>query len=109
MSWSLARSFTPSRSRSRGSPSIQASNPISHFSRLGVQRTLPIQVQGTFSSQTVCQMPVVRGYQIECGSSFQSCLPRGLARSAGSSSTRTTIVWGPPSTSRSVSSTEKGV
>ncbi len=40
-------------------------------------------VAGTSSSQTVCQIPVVRGYQIECGSSCQSCLPRGLARSRG--------------------------
>ena len=47
-------------------------------------------VRGTRSIQTVCQIPVVRGYQIECGSSCQSCLPRGLARSCGSSSARTT-------------------
>ncbi len=35
------------------------------------------------------------GYQIECGSSCQSCLPRGFARSAGSSSARTTSVCVP--------------
>ena len=50
-----------------------------------------MRVAGTYSSQTVCQIPVVRGYQIECGWSCQSCLPRGLARSCGSSSARTTI------------------
>jgi hypothetical protein len=42
------------------------------------------------SSHTVCQMPLVRGYQMACGSSSQSCFPRGFARSAGSSAARTT-------------------
>ena len=51
-----------------------------------------MQVAGTRSSQTVCQMPVVRGYQMECGWSCQSCLPRGFERSAGSSWAQTTTV-----------------
>ena len=47
-------------------------------------------------------MPLVRGYQIECGSSCQSCLPRGFARSCGSSSALTTIVIAPPPAADSV-------
>ena len=44
-----------------------------------------MRVCGTISVHTVCQIPVVRGYQIAWGSRRQSCLPRGLARSCGSS------------------------
>ena len=58
------------------------------------KRGLCILVGATGSSHTVCQMPVVRGYQIECGSSSQSCLPRGLARSAGSSSSTSCAAFG---------------
>lgn len=64
---------------------------------------------GTASSQTVRQMPVVRLYQIACGSSFQSCLPRGMRTSNGSSSARTTIACSSPSASASVMSALKGV
>jgi hypothetical protein len=52
---------------------------------LDVQRMEPIRVCGTGSSHTLRQIPHVRGYQIECGDSCQSCLPRGWARSFGSS------------------------
>lgn len=48
---------------------------------------------GTDSSQTVRQMPVVRWYQIACGSGSQSCLPRGMRPSSGSSNARTTTAW----------------
>ena len=65
---------------------------------------LDIGCGGTRSSQTVCQMPVVRGYQMACGSSCQSCLPRGLARSCGSSSTSTVTVWRPDGSSAAVMS-----
>jgi hypothetical protein len=54
-------------------------------------------------------MPVVRGYQIECGSSSQSCLPRGLARSAGSSSTNTVTTCLPSAFMAVVMSAENGV
>ena len=36
--------------------------------------------RGTDSSHTGCQMPVVRWYQMACGFSRQSCLPRGWLR-----------------------------
>ncbi len=36
---------------------------------------------GTDSSHTGCQMPLVRWYQMTCGCSRQSCLPRGCAMS----------------------------
>jgi hypothetical protein len=68
-----------------------------------------MKVSSTCSTQTVCQMPVVRGYQIECGSSSQSCLPRGLARSAGSSSTNTVTVCLPSAFMAAVMSAENGV
>ncbi len=67
-----------------------------------------MRVDDTCSIQTICQIPVVLGYQMECGSNFQSCLPRGLARSAGSSSARTTSSW-VPGRSTSVTSATKGV
>ena len=73
-------------------------SPISHRSRSGVKAIVPNPAcGGTRSSHTVCQMPVVRGYQMECGSSCQSCLPRGFARSSGSSSARMTISHARPS------------
>ena len=67
-----------------------------------------MRVAGTVSSQTGCQMPVVRGYQMECGLSCQSCFPRGLARSCGSSSARTTIS-SVPDRAASVTSAANGV
>ena len=67
-----------------------------------------MRVAGTTSTQTVCQMPVHRGYQMLCGFSCQSCLPRGLARSQGSSWACTTTSSSPP-WSRSVMSAKNGV
>jgi hypothetical protein len=58
-------SVTASRSRSRGSPSIHVPMPISQRARCGVNVTRFRLVAGTRSIHTVCQMPVVRGYQIE--------------------------------------------
>ena len=86
------------KARARRSDPVQrgASSPISHRSRLEVQRTVSMVAAGTTSIHTVCQIPVVRGYQMECGSSFQSCLPRGFSRSAGSSFARTIISCGSP-------------
>ncbi len=66
-------------------------------------------MRGTASSHTGCQMPVVRWYQITCGSLRQSCLPRGCSRSAEPSSARTVTTWVPESASASVTSTENGV
>ena len=62
----------------------------------------------TRSNQTVRQIPVVRGYQIECGSSSQSCFPRGISSSDGSSMTSTSIT-ARPSSSASVMSHENAV
>src|SRR5437667_2361411 len=88
---------------------MYASSSICQRSTLGVQRIRARREVGTTSSQTVCQMPVVRGYQMECGSSCQSCLPRGLERSRGSSYARTVIVCGRLDKTESVISTKKGV
>jgi hypothetical protein len=66
-------------------------------------------VDGTTSIQTVCQMPVVRGYQMECGWSCQSCFPRGFARSSGSSSARTTISRFSDFSTHAEASNENGV
>ena len=66
-------------------------------------------VDGTTSYHTLCQIPVVRGYQMECELSFQSCFPRGFARSCGSSNARTTISCVPFSASASVISAVNGV
>ena len=63
----------------------------------------------TRSIHTVCQMPVVRGYQIACGSVCQSCLPRGLVRSCGSSIAITVTVCRPDGSSIAVMSAENGV
>jgi hypothetical protein len=54
-------------------------------------------------------MPDVRGYQIECGNGCQSCLPRGFARSSGSSSASTVTVWRPEGSSAAVMSAENDV
>ena len=69
-----------------------------------------MQVAGTTSIQTGCQMPVVRWYQMSCGSGRQSCFPRGWAGVVDRSSARTTTTWSPASSSASVmSSVERGV
>ena len=39
-----------------------------------------MRVAGTTSSHTVCQMPVVRGYQIECGVRLPILLAAGLGQ-----------------------------
>ena len=65
--------------RSRG-PAHQTAQPISQRSRFGVQRMRSMHVAGTRSSQTVCQMPVVRGYQIECGLQRSSPACRAASR-----------------------------
>jgi hypothetical protein len=67
-----------------------------------------MRAAGTFSSHTGCQMPVVRGYQIAWGWSCQSCLPRGFARSAGSSNARTVMTLSGRRT-MSVTSAKNGV
>ncbi len=85
------------------------SMPMSQCFRLLVQCRAPMRVALTVSSHTSCQMPVVRGYQIECGSSFQSCLPRGFSRSSELSSARTTISCTVPSTKACVISAQNGV
>ena len=54
--------------------------------RSGVQASSATCSAGTRSSQTGCQIPVVRWYQITCGSGCQSCLPRGWVTSVGRSS-----------------------
>ena len=110
---SPTESLTRARSPSRRAPATVRSMPISHRSNEEVQRRLATCVAGTTSSQTVCQMPVVRGYQMECGSSCQSCLPRGLATSCGSSCASTTSSCsnpsdGPPPSSASVTSSVNG-
>ena len=75
----------------------------------GTQCTDWIEASGTASSQTGCQMPVVRWYQMECGSACQSCLPRGFETSSGSSSTRTTSGCAARSSRASVTSKLNGV
>ena len=55
---------------------VTASSTASQ-ARFGVQASSAIAVRGTASSQTLCQMPVVREYQMLWGSGCQSCLPRG--------------------------------
>ena len=50
---------------SRCGPPIRASNPISQRLRLEVHFKVSMKLAGTTSSHTVCQMPVVRTYQIE--------------------------------------------
>ena len=89
------------RDRRQGSPMTRASN----CERLALEmrrpaKLLDIACAARVSSHTVCQMPVVRGYQIECGSSCQSCLPRGFVKSCGSSSTYTVTVCLPDSSSK---------
>jgi len=74
---------TRSRTSSRAGPSTDANRPISQRSRLEDQVSSAIECWPTRSSHTLCQIPLVRGYQIECGSRSQSCLPRGFARSWG--------------------------
>ena len=54
-----------------------ASSSTASQARFGVQASSAIAVRGTASSQTLCQMPVVREYQMLWGSGCQSCLPRG--------------------------------
>jgi len=93
---------------SRRSSSSHTSTPMRQLARSGVNVSRPMLVAGTCSSHTVCQMPVVRGYQMEWISGFQSCFPRGLARSRGSSSARTMISQVSPTT-RSVMSRLNGV
>lgn len=73
------------------------------------QRIACRYVAGTHSNHTVCQMPVVRGYQMPWGSRFQSCLPRGFSMSNGSSSAQTATTCGPSAFSAKVMSAEKGV
>lgn len=75
----------------------------------GAARSAGICLSARTPSGSPCQIPVVRGYQIECGSSCQSCLPRGFARSAGSSSARRTISCGPPGRRTDVISKANGV
>jgi len=58
--------------------------------REGVQAISVTAVSGTASSHTLCQMPVVRAYQMTCGCERHSCLPRGWPTSRGRSSARTT-------------------
>ena len=54
-----------------------ASSSTASQVRAGVHAISAIAVRGTASNQTLCQMPVVRAYQMSWGSVRQSCLPRG--------------------------------
>jgi hypothetical protein len=60
-------------------------------SRLGAQRSHATRVGGTRSSQTVCQIPVVRGYQMRVRLELPVLLAARLREVGGSSSARTTI------------------
>src|SRR5690606_12920155 len=76
---------------SEKSPVVLNSTFTSPSSTSGVRRNFSIRTSFTGSIQTVCQIPVVRVYQMPSDCSFQNCFPLGMVSSVDGSSTFTTI------------------
>lgn len=88
-------------------PSTRSSRSISQRSTLGGHLRSTLAALEMTSYQTLCQMPEVRGYQMECRFYCHSCLPRGLAKARGSSSARITTIARLPCASKRVMSTNR--